>query len=250
MDKAGEIYWENIWKDKVVIDKINVDYYTNKLLHELYVRYFTYDEKRTNCEIGCAMSQNLLYFNDYYGYKIHGIDYEEKSALKTKEIYEEMGYSADILFKDFFIKDNDKKYDLLSSFGVFEHFEDLNASIKQTKRYLKKNGMILTVIPNMNGITGLLQKILNKDVYDVHIPYTKDNILSAHKANGYETLFCDYYGLYQGGVININGIKAENTIRKLLSIPGKPFYYFNKLLKIRLDSKLNSPYIIYIGKKI
>jgi len=248
-DKAGEEYWELVWNDKNVITKVDMDYYTNKLLHNLYNKYLTWDDTKSICEIGCAMSQNLLYFNDYFGYQINGFDYEKKSSIKTKKIYQDMGYNVNIYHHDFFDIDQIEQYDILSSFGVFEHFENLEEAIKITKRYLKNKGIILTVIPNMNGIVGFLQKKLNKKVYDVHIPYKKDDILNAHENSGYKTLYCGYYGIYQAGVVNLNGINNQQIISKILAIPGKPLYYISKLFNLKLDFKFNSPYIIYIGQK-
>jgi 2-polyprenyl-3-methyl-5-hydroxy-6-metoxy-1,4-benzoquinol methylase len=250
MDKASENYWKEVWNKKEQIDKIDINYYTNKLLYELFKKYLNYDNQKNTCEIGCAMSSYLLFFNDYFGYKINGFDYEKHSVEKTKYVYEKMGYTCNIFYHDVFDDYNGEKFDILTSFGVFEHFENLENSISHTRKYLKNKGIIITLIPNMNGIVGFLQKKFNKKVYDIHIPYIKEDILKAHEQNNYKTLFCDYYGLYQFGVVNINGIKYENFYRKIFSIPGKPFYYFNKLLKVRLDSKYISPYIIYIGKKI
>lgn len=247
-DKAGKEYWNNIWNDKILINELNVNYYTNKLLHNLYKKYFKYDTNKKMLEIGCALSPNLLYFNKYFGYQINGFDYEKEAVKKTKYLYETMGYEANIFYRDFFSNDYSKKYDVVSSFGVFEHFENLAKSITHTTNYLKEEGLILTVIPNMNGIIGFLQKILNKSVYDVHIPYTKEEIINAHKQAGYTILFCDYFGLYQAGVINLKGNKYENNLQKILAIPGKPIYYLYKFLKFSFDSKLISPYIICIGK--
>ena len=249
MNKASEKYWESVWSQKEYISKIDLDYYTSSLLHNLYNKFFEYDSDKEICEIGCAMSNNLLYFQDHFGYKISGFDYEEQSVLKTDHIYKNMNYSADIYHRDFFKKADFKKYDILSSFGVFEHFENLNECLLHTRNYLHDNGMILTVIPNMKGIVGFLQKILNKDVYKIHIPYNATEILNAHETAGYQTLFCDYFGIYQGGVINTDGIKNENFFKKLIAIPGKPLYYTHKITNLRFDSKYNSPYIIYIGKK-
>lgn len=247
-DIAGEKYWELVWAKQKVISKIDTNYYTNKLLHELYVQYFDKDSNKSILEVGCALSQNLLYFSDEFNYKINGIDYEKNAAVKTQEIYKEMGYNANISYRDFFDDSEFEKFDVVSSFGVFEHFDNLPQSIGQTKKYLKDNGMILTFIPNMNGIVGFLSKLLNKKVYDIHIPYTKNDIIFAHESAGYETLFCDYYGGYQGGVINVSGIKMETFIGKLLALPGKPIYYLNLLLNLNINGKIISPYTIYIGK--
>jgi cyclopropane fatty-acyl-phospholipid synthase-like methyltransferase len=247
-DRAGSEYWNSVWTDKVVIHETDIDYYTNSLLHKLYKQFFKCDEDKSIVEIGCSLSANLLYFNKYYRYQINGFDYEKVSALKTQEIYEGMGYEANIYHRDFFSKDKSETYDVVSSFGVFEHFENLDQSIKQIKHYLKDDGIILTVIPNMNGVVGFFQKLLNRKVYDVHIPYTKEEILEAHKNAGFDTLFCNYYGLYQSGVINVSGIKYETITRKLLAIPGKPLYFLSKFFHWDFSSKIISPYVIYIGK--
>ncbi|WP_456394143.1 class I SAM-dependent methyltransferase [Nitratifractor sp.] len=249
-DKAGEKYWESVWSSSDSIRKFDIDYYTNRLLHELYLRYIPKAKNgETICEIGCAMSQYLLYFSDHFNYRINGFDYEEKSVEKTKSIYSKMGYGSNIYHKDFFSKDGIEQYDLLTSFGVFEHFENLNHSIACTVEYLKTNGVILTVIPNMNGIVGFLQKHTNRAVYDVHIPYTREELQSAHERAGYETLFCDYFGIYQSGVINLTGNRFGDTLSKVFAVPGKPLYYLSRVSGINLDSMYNSPYIIYIGRK-
>jgi len=249
-DKAGSEYWNSVWTDKIVIHETDINYYTNTLLHDLYKKFFIVDEAINIVEIGCSLSANLLYFNKHYKYQIHGFDYEKTSALKTQDIYDNMGYKSDIYHRDFFSEDEAKVYDVISSFGVFEHFENLDKSIEQTKKYLKEEGMILTVIPNMNGVVGFLQKLLNRKVYDVHIPYTREDIFKTHEKSGYETLFCDYYGLYQSGVVNVSGIKNESIIRKILAVPGKPLYFLSKLLNFDFSNKMISPYIIYIGKRI
>jgi 2-polyprenyl-3-methyl-5-hydroxy-6-metoxy-1,4-benzoquinol methylase len=249
MDKAGVEYWNNVWQRNNTIAKFDYKYYTNSLIHNLFQKYLNYDKNKSICEIGCAFSAFLPYFKDNFGFDINGFDYDNDAVLMTRKIYKEMGYEANIFYKDFFEKEVKTKYDILFSWGVFEHFENLDNSILHTKNYLKDEGIIITVIPNMNGIVGFLQKTLNKKVYDIHIPYKKKDILKAHENAGYKTLFCDYFGIYQGGVVNIVDIKFESLIGKVLSIPGKPLFYLNHFLHINLNSELISPYIIYIGKK-
>lgn len=248
MDKAGRKYWQNVWKEKT-INKLDLNYYTNKLLDDLFKSIFSYDNTKTICEIGCAFSAYLLYFNDEFGFQINGCDYERISAVKTAEIYKKMGYKANIFYKDFFSNSIVNRYDILFSWGVFEHFDNLNNSILKTRDYVNSNGYIVTVIPNMNGLVGFFQKIFNKKIYDVHIPYTKYELFKAHENAGYKTIFCDYFGIWQMGVVNISNIKYEDKIGKILAIPGKPLFYLSKIFKKDISSKYFSPYIIYVGKK-
>ena len=248
VDKAGEAYWSTVWDGKTEVNEIDIEYYTNKLLHELYRRYLPIDESKSVVEIGCALSSNLPYFHKYFGYRINGFDYEAEAVLKTRKIYELMGLKANIFHRDFFSDEETEKFDIVISFGVFEHFEDLDGSIQHTTKYINENGVILTLIPNMNGITGFLQKTLNRKVYDIHIPYTREDLQRAHEKAGYKTVFCDYYGLYQAGVVNLSGSRYEKWLRKLLAIPGKPLYRLYQWGMRRFDSVYLSPYIVYIGK--
>jgi len=245
-DIATQTYWKNVWNQYRYISKFDKNYYTNSLLDGLFKKYLPKDKTKEICEIGCALSPYLLYFHDEFEYQINGFDYDKNAVEKTKEIYLKLGYDANIYYHDFFDSPKEQ-YNILFSMGVFEHFKNLDSCIEHTLDYLKEEGYIVTIIPNMNGIVGFLQKLLNKKVYDIHIPYTKEDILHAHKKSGYKTLFCDYFGVYQGGVINIMDLKYKNIISKLLAVPGKPLFYLNKILAI--DSKMNSPYIVYIGKK-
>jgi len=248
MDKAGKKYWNSVWSDRGLIQKINTNYYTYQLLHQVFNKYLHKDSTKTICEIGCAMSPYLLYFHDHFDFQINGFDYDCDALKKTEVIYKHMDYQCKLYCHNFF-EEPRKRYDILFSWGVFEHFENLEDSIAHTVKYLVKDGFIVTLIPNMNGIVGFLQKFFNKRVYDIHIPYTKNDLLKAHEEAGYRTLFCDYIGIYQAGVININGVKNEEMIRKLLAIPGKPLFYLHKFTKLKFDSSFNSPYILYIGKK-
>lgn len=248
MDKAGVTYWQDVWDDKNTIIKIDLNYYTYHLLDELFLRFLPKDNSKTICEIGCAMSAYLLYFHERFGYKINGFDYDCQAAQKSAQIYHNMGYEANIFCQDLFEPYVGESFDILTSFGVFEHFENLQQSLVHTKKFLKKNGIIVTLIPNMRGIMGWLQKSLDRHVYDIHVPYMPIDLRSAHEQLGYETLFCDYYGTYQGGVVNVDNHPKKELLQKLFAIPGQPLYRIQQILGKRLDSKIISPYVIYIGK--
>jgi len=161
IDKAGREYWNKVWGEKIDVSKIDINYYTNNLLHQLFLKYLP-KEKLRICEIGCAMSPYLLYFKDYFDYEIYGFDYDKEAVKKTLYIYNQYGYKANIFYRNFFSNDPFDKVDVLYSMGVFEHFSNLEESIKHTNLYLKDDGIIITIIPNMNGIVGLLQKYLIK----------------------------------------------------------------------------------------
>ena len=62
------------------------------------------------------------------------------------------------------------QYDLVMSFGVVEHFKDTTACLKACAAFVKPGGQMFTMIPNMTGLVGSLQKIIDRNVYDIHVP--------------------------------------------------------------------------------
>jgi len=247
-DKAGQEYWQEVWEYKDRIEPIDPSYYTYRKIDWLFRRYLPDGKGKSLMEIGAAFSSYLPYFHNRFGYWVWGIDYEKGSAWRTEEIYRSMGMDIPIMHRDFFSDAPIERSDIVTSFGVFEHFEHLDESIRHTRLYLNDGGIIVTVIPNMNGLVGWLQKHFAPAVYAVHIPYTASDLKAAHEAAGYETLFCDYFGTYQGGVVNLDGHPRAAFWQKVLAVPGKPMDWISRLLSRRLDSRLYSPYVIYIGR--
>lgn len=78
-DKAGLGYWAKNWNQYLEISKIDINYYTNRLLHKIFTKYLNYNKEKDICEIGCAFSPYLLYFHDHFGYRINGFDYEGRN---------------------------------------------------------------------------------------------------------------------------------------------------------------------------
>jgi SAM-dependent methyltransferase len=61
-----------------------------------------------------------------------------------------------------------KRYDLVYSLGLIEHFTDTRAVIEKHLAYLADDGVLLIEIPNFRGLNGLVQKTFDRDIYDGH----------------------------------------------------------------------------------
>ena len=79
---------------------------------------------------------------------------------------------GDIYERDAFDTNSDLlgRFDVVVSLGVVEHFRDTTEPVRAFARYLKPRGLMISTCPNMNGILGLSQKLLNRSVYDCHVP--------------------------------------------------------------------------------
>ena len=237
-DKAGEVYWSEVWKNAELQSALNLssnslNNYPNKILFNLFRRIF----KGLNTsnldllEIGCGNSVLLPALHKEFGFKITGLDYSEFGCKQTEKILERDQVKGEIILGDAFNPPSEliEKFDVVCSFGVVEHFEDTAATLKAFAKFLKPGGILITSIPNMKGATGLLHKLMNRPVYDIHVPLDKQDMRLAISKAGLSEIVNEYF-LAISFAITLEGKD------------GKPIPYF-KLKKffvktIRYSSKI------------
>ena len=91
-----------------------------------------------------------------------------------------------------------------------EHFSNTNEIVSALAGLLKPGGVILTNIPNMRGTIGFVQKILNRGIYDIHVPLTPSQVQSAHEAAGLCAIEADYFLSSNYGVVNLGDPNRRN----------------------------------------
>ena len=95
-------------------------------------------------------------------------------------------------------------FDVVVSFGVVEHFDDTTAATEALGRFLVPGGTLVTVIPNLGGsLIALIQRFVNRPVFDVHVPLDHRQLADAHRAAGLELRTCGYFLGVNWNVVNI-----------------------------------------------
>lgn len=258
--KIDENYWSNIWDNENLPSPCNpndksLNNTVNLRFHEIFTNAFDSFETKNILEIGCAQSQFLPYFAKEFDFKITGLDYSEIGCKKSRTILEKSGVSANIIFGDMFDPSSEmfEQQDIVFSYGLIEHFHDTADALKACSYFLKKDGLIITIIPNFSSTVGYLQKILGKNIYDIHVPLNREQLKTAHENAGFEVKECNYLMFINNGVLNINEIKNSfllKTLPRFLSISSKIFWILERLFKIRFPpNKFTSPYILCIAYK-
>ena len=140
----------------------------------------------TLIEIGCGRSQLLPYFAKNFGFRVAGLDYSAVGCEKARGILERDGIPGDIFCGDLWTFDAfpEPGYDVVFSFGLVEHFEETSAAIRGLARFARAGGVVLTLIPNMRGAVGALQKVLSRKIYDIHVPLSAADLARAHAEAG------------------------------------------------------------------
>jgi SAM-dependent methyltransferase len=95
------------------------------------------------------------------------------------------------------------RYDFVFSLGLVEHFADGTAAVRALADLLKPGGTLLTIVPNLTGTWGFIQKRLDRAVYDVHIRHTPATLDELHREAGMDTVEpARYFGGFGPLVMN------------------------------------------------
>ena len=216
VDKAGEEYWTKVWKEKPLpaelnIHSWNVNHYPEKVMHKMFSEIFQGDMKgKKLLEIGCGNSVFLTYFRKTFGFDVSGIDYSEVGVETSRAILKREGLEGDIVFGDAFNPPEHmlNQYDVVCSFGVVEHFDDTSGTLRSFAKFVKPGGILITVVPNFVGATGYLHKILNKPVYDIHVPISREFLGESLEKAGLSVFFNKYF-LALSFAITLEGKNGE-----------------------------------------
>lgn len=162
-----------------------------------------------------------------------------KNGLKHNDI--------GIIQTDLFSYIPEKKYDLVLSCGLIEHFENTKDIINRHVQFLQDNGTLLITLPNFRGVNGWIQKTFDPYNYEKHNVKMMDVslLLSICKDLGLKDVKCYYYRKFSVWLENKDEKSALTKIFvKSIWVLGKVFTRI-----IPIESQLLSPYIVLEAKK-
>ncbi len=264
-DKAGREYWNKVWEvDGLPLpvnpNRTDLRNHVNARFHEFFCDVFSRFPPRDRLllEVGCARSAWLPYFSQQFGCQVYGLDYSEIGCEQSRKILEHANVQGEIILADFYSPPPSLigKFDFVVTFGVVEHFADTRSCIAALSRFLKPGGVLVTSIPNMAGIIGALEKLINRPVYDIHVPLDARQLAAAHQIPDMKVLECKYFLSTNFGVLNLNGIDPATITWKIKRIFLKLLYYFSNLVWLCERSfgyfkptRVMSPHINCVARK-
>ncbi len=262
MDKAGKQYWDKAWGTYDIPKEVNPRHgglpnYVNRRFHEYFCQIFfnMNTQGKKVLEIGCARSVWLPYFAKEFGFNVTGIDYSEIGCQQAMQILSNEGVKGEIVCGDFLSppESMSKAFDVVVSFGVLEHFKDTTACIAAFSKFLKPGGLLITNIPNLCGLNGLIQKMINRPIFDIHVPLNRNALMQAQRINGLRVISCDYFLFVNLGVLNFENIKGGLFYKgasRLRSLINKVAWVCERATPIMLKpNRWSSPYINCVAVK-
>lgn len=209
-------------------------------------------------EIGCAPGSWMAYFNRQFGCQVSGIEYAEIAASITRKNLDMQGVQAEIFVQDFLSWGFEpRKYEVAFSAGFIEHFRDMAPVMERICSL--SNRFVVTIVPNLYGINGVIRKLFSPKNFTEHIPIDVSTLEALHAHCGMRKLFCDYVGGVEfvppgAGSRFFREFYREH--RNCARIIYGPVSMFNRLsmnlariLKHTPNSRMFSNTLMYIGEK-
>lgn len=245
-------YWEKGWSNIVLPARYLSDYshkmIANKFLEIIKNNHISVEKI---IELGGCPGRWSDFFNTHFSCQCDIIDYGENSCEITKKNYELLGIKGKIINEDIFdFNGVERKYDIVISDGLVEHFEQLGPIFTKHLDLLNFNGLLMIGVPNVKQsfFYNYFSKKNEKSYRGFRI-VQKEELINEAKKNNLDIIFCDYLGIINLGVVNWSFVKNK-FVNNLLAYF---FQFFNSLLglvEIKKETKIFSPYIYLICKKI
>ncbi len=233
--------------------------YSDFLLWEkILTHYLPRGKKLKVLEVGSAPGFFLLKFKKKFNYIPFGVEFSDFGARLNKKIFELNRINPENIIHTNFLSDmfqnhNKGRFDIVISRGFIEHFFNVKKVIEKHLNVLKKEGFLIISIPNIKGFNYVLAKTFNKSIIKQHNLkiMTKNTFAALFKDNNLKNLFCDYYGTFKFGLISAKEGSILRFIKKALDNLQLilNFIFFFLLKEKGLESRLFSPYLLFIGVK-
>jgi len=183
--------------------------------------------------------------NDFH---VQGIEISENSRKFAKKFR-----NIDLYPKSLaqFFKENKKKWNIISFFGVLEHLPEPMTALKISNKLLSKNGIIVIAVPNYDSISTDVLKLTqtpNRHLipYSHIMLFSKDSLEYSLTKSGFRPIALWCYGM--DTIELFKHIKTHKKIFSKIKI-NELFKNINELQKI-FDSLLRGDEFLIIAKKI
>ena len=221
-------------------------------LHQLFKRRLPGKGEIRFLEIGCYPGRYLWYFSKYFGYHVCGIEYIDRCCEETGKLLDSCGVSGRIIHADIFDyrpEAGEELWDVVASFGLIEHFKDIQAVAARHLDLVKPGGHLVLVVPNHQGIYGKIMQKVSPELYRVHRLLSREQIVEALSSDGRsEIVEAGYYGRLGLGHTGIRERLGETN--SCLRFLGRALIFsvenFGRILP---RSTVLSPFIAVVARK-
>jgi trans-aconitate methyltransferase len=239
-------FWKNFWESKKgLIFKVKPDYTFSAILAKLIKER----NVKTAIELGGFPGYYSTFLKKYFDLKVTLFDYFiHQKIIDELLVFNDLKSSdINIIEADLFTYQPTGKYDLVSSFGLIEHFENTKDIVEKHLMFLNEGGTLFITLPNFKGVNGWVQKNFDQYNYDKHNISCMD--LSFLNSVAKELSLKKVKTYYTGGFSTwLENKESKSSFDKAVVTT---IWFGGKIVsKVwRKESKLLSPYIVLEARK-
>ena len=274
--KASPEHWEAVWRreapEPVNLNDRSLRNHMNLLLGAFFARHLPpapdpgQGEPPLLIEAGCGASAWLPVFATRHGYRVRGLDYSAQGCGLARAVLRKAGVVGEVFQADLFNPPPELtpvlagRADVVFSQGLAEHFLPTRGVVQRLAWLARPGGLVLTLVPNMRGLTGLAQRLLDARVYALHTPLSPAALARAHHEAGLAPLAWGHLGLLNLGVVNPARFAARPLVRRFLgaalAAPSLAAWALERVLAAlctrpgpRLANGISSPLVYCVARK-
>ncbi|OIO05270.1 MAG: hypothetical protein AUJ49_01605 [Desulfovibrionaceae bacterium CG1_02_65_16] len=204
-------------------------------------------------EAGCGGSAWLPVFAQRHGCAVIGVDYSARGCALARATLEQAGAPGRVIQADLFDPPAELAgcADVVFSQGLAEHFSPTSALTARLAWLLKPGGLALTIVPNMRGLTGLAQRLADRQIFNLHVPLNPMELARAHAEAGLTPLEHGWLGTLNLGVVNCSGLPRAVARPLTLTFAGVSMaaWALERALRAELPNGLTSPQAYCVARK-
>lgn len=208
----GQSFWERTWSEGGS-GKLARWGYFRYCFGRLLARYTR--PGSLVCEIGCGGSIWVPLLARR-GVVVWGIDYAEGGLEAVRRQLVRDGLTATLVEADVFQEGclPQEHFDVVFSLGFIEHFAEGSAVVRYLSGLIRPGGVMVTVVPNLNGFWGRVQRWLDPEIYRAHLIYDPKELDDVHVVAGLGALErASYFGGCNPSALNF-GRSLEQLPRR------------------------------------
>lgn len=163
-------HWSERWR-KRSIESVQVDPRRPPLrdLDRFLRRHLPQDATLRLLEVGCYPGKFMWYFAHRFGYRVSGLENVGWCCRHARELLAVGGVDAEVIEADLLRFETDRRWDVVASFGLVEHFTDLDHVVARHVALVAPGGRLVLTAPNHTGLYG---RILARVAPDKHATHT------------------------------------------------------------------------------
>ena len=203
-------------------------------------------ESLSSLDVGCGDGNFLISLKNSQN-SLYGIDID---TLVIENLQKKHGIKGEVTTIDDF--KTSQKFDVISMSHFLEHSSDPKKTLEKVKSLLKKDGLLLIKLPNINSITF---KIFGKYCYSLDIPrhlymFSPKTISNYLELTGFEVISCNsnlekyiYPSIYN--IFNLGIIRKKVTGNLFYSM----FYFISDTVFSAIFNLILLPFYLFVEKE-